>query len=217
MWALLWKDVLLELRTKERLSSLFVLALLIILVFVFALGPEQARRPEIGAGVLWVTLLFAGMLSLQRGFLIEQERGCLFGLLLTPIDAGTLFIAKFLGNVLFLTIVEAIVTPMTLLLLGSSWSPLLLLLAAVELLGIIGFSALGTLFAAIAVRTRAREVLLPVMLLPLLVPLLMASVKVTSALLTGEAWPEAWLRVLLGFDVIFVVTGWLIFGQVMRE
>jgi len=158
MWALLWKDVLLELRTKERLSSLFVLALLIILVFVFALGPEQARRPEIGAGVLWVTLLFAGMLSLQRGFLIEQERGCLFGLLLTPIDAGTLFIAKFLGNVLFLTIVEAIVTPITLLLLGSSWSPLLLLLAAVELLGIIGFSALGTLFAAIAVRTRARGV-----------------------------------------------------------
>jgi len=217
MWALLWKDVLLELRTKERLSSLFVLALLIILVFVFALGPEQARRPEIGAGVLWVTLLFAGMLSLQRGFLIEQERGCLFGLLLTPIDAGTLFIAKFLGNVLFLTIVEAIVTPITLLLLGSSWSPLLLLLAAVELLGIIGFSALGTLFAAIAVRTRAREVLLPVMLLPLLVPLLMASVKVTSALLAGEAWPEAWLRVLLAFDVIFVVTGWLIFGQVMRE
>ena len=217
MWALLWKDVLLELRTKERLSSLFVLALLIILVFVFALGPEQARRPEIGAGVLWVTLLFAGMLSLQRGFLIEQERGCLFGLLLTPIDAGTLFLAKFLGNVLFLTIVEAIVTPITLLLLGSSWSPLLLLLAAVELLGIIGFSALGTLFAAIAVRTRAREVLLPVMLLPLLVPLLMASVKVTSALLAGEAWPEAWLRVLLAFDVIFVVTGWLIFGQVMRE
>lgn len=217
MWALLWKDVLLELRTKERLSSLFVLAFLIILVFVFALSPEQARRPEIGAGVLWVTLLFAGMLSLQRGFLIEQERGCLFGLLLTPIDASTLFIAKFLGNVLFLTIVEAIVTPITLLLLGSSWSPLLLLLAAVELLGIIGFSALGTLFAAIAVRTRAREVLLPVMLLPLLIPLLMASVKVTSALLAGEAWPEAWLRVLLAFDVIFVVTGWLIFGQVMRE
>ena len=90
-------------------------------------------------------------------------------------------------------------------------------MAAVELLGIIGFSALGTLFAAIAVRTRAREVLLPVMLLPLLVPLLMASVKVTSALLAGEAWPEAWLRMLLAFDVIFVVTGWLIFGQVMRE
>src|SRR5262247_893702 len=135
MWALLWKDVLLELRTKERLSSLFVLALLIILVFVFALGPEQARRPEIGAGVLWVTLLFAGMLSLQRGFLIEQERGCLSGLLLCPFDPSTLFLAKFLGNVLFLTLVELVVTPLSLLLLGVQWSWALLALPLVLLLG----------------------------------------------------------------------------------
>jgi heme exporter protein B len=217
MWALLWKDVLLELRTKERLSSLFALAFLIILVFVFALSPEQAQRPEIGAAVLWVTLLFAGMLSLQRGFLIEQERGCLFGLLLTPIDPSTLFLAKLLGNVLFLIIVEAIITPIMLFLLGSSWSLALTMLPVVLLLGIIGFSALGTLLSAIAVRTRAREVLLPVMLLPLLIPLLIAAVKVTSALLAGESWPAVWLRVLLAFDVIFVVTGWLIFGQVVRE
>ena len=91
------------------------------------------------------------------------------------------------------------------------------MLPLVLLLGIIGFSALGTLFAAIAVRTRAREVLLPVMLLPLLVPLLIAAVKVTAALLAGVAWSGVWLRVLLAFDVIFVVTGWLIFAQVVRE
>lgn len=217
MWALLWKDSLLELRTKERISSLFVLAFLMILVFVFALSPEQAQRPEIGAAVLWVTLLFAGMLSLQRGFLIEQERGCLSGLLLTPIDPSTLFLAKLLSNVLFLIIVEVIVTPLTLLLLGTSWSSSLLLLPVILLLGIVGFSALGTLLSAIAVRTRAREVLLPVMLLPLLIPLLIATVKVTSALFAGEAWPNVWVRVLLAFDVIFVVTGWLIFGQVVRE
>ena len=217
MWALLWKDSLLELRTKERISSLFVLAFLMILVFVFALSPEQAQRPEIGAAVLWVTLLFAGMLSLQRGFLIEQERGCLSGLLLTPIDPSTLFLAKLLSNVLFLIIVEVIVTPLTLLLLGTSWSSSLLLFPVILLLGIVGFSALGTLLSAIAVRTRAREVLLPVMLLPLLIPLLIATVKVTSALFAGEAWPNVWVRVLLAFDVIFVVTGWLIFGQVVRE
>lgn len=217
MWALLWKDSLLELRTKERISSLFVLAFLMILVFVFALSPEQAQRPEIGAAVLWVTLLFAGMLSLQRGFLIEQERGCLSGLLLTPIDPSTLFLAKLLSNVLFLIIVEVIVTPLTLLLLGTSWSSSLLLLPVILLLGIVGFSALGTLLSAIAVRTRAREVLLPVMLLPLLIPLLIATVKVTSALFAGEAWPNVWVRVLLAFDVIFVITGWLIFGQVVRE
>ncbi|HXG20033.1 MAG TPA: heme exporter protein CcmB, partial [Methylomirabilota bacterium] len=93
----------------------------------------------------------------------------------------------------------------------------LLLLPIVELLGIIGFSALGTLFSAIAVRTRAREVLLPVMLFPLLIPLLIASVKMTGALLAGDPLPGVWLRVLLAFDVIFVITGWLIFGQVVRD
>jgi heme exporter protein B len=193
------------------------LALLIVLVFVFALSPEQAQRPEVGAALLWVTLLFAGMLSLQRAFLIEQERGCFFGLLLCPFEPGTLFLAKLLGNILFLVLVEVLVTPLTLLLLGVPWSPALLMLPLVLLLGIIGFAALGTLFAAIAVRTRAREVLLPVMLLPLLVPLLIAAVKMTGALLAGSAWSGVWLRVLLAFDVIFVVTGWLIFAQVVRE
>src|SRR5262245_42776616 len=118
MWALLWKDVRLELRTKERISSLFVLACLIVFVFIFALTPEQAQRPEIGAALLWITVLFAGMLGLQRGFLVEQERGCLSGLLLLPIDASSLFLAKLVGNVIFLTIVEGVVTPLTLLLLG---------------------------------------------------------------------------------------------------
>jgi heme exporter protein B len=199
------------------MSSLFVLALLIVLVFVFALSPEQTQRPEVGAALLWVTLLFAGMLSLQRAFLIEQERGCLYGLLLCPFDPSALFLAKLLGNALFLVLVEAVVTPLTLLLLGVQWTWALLMLPLVLLLGIVGFSALGTLFAAIAVRTRAREVLLPLMLLPLLVPLLIAVVKITGALLAGTEWPGVWLRVLLAFDVIFVVTGWLIFAQVVRE
>jgi heme exporter protein B len=175
MLALLWKDVRLELRTKERVSSLFVLALLIVLVFVFALSPEQVRHPEVSAALLWVALLFAGMLSVQRAFLIEQERGCFSGLLLCPFDPGTVFLAKLLGNVLFLALVQAVVAPLTLLLLEVQFSWSFLALPLVLLLGIIGFSALGTLFAAIAVRTRAREVLLPVMLLPLLIPLLIAA------------------------------------------
>lgn len=217
MWALLWKDVRLELRTKERMASLFVLALLIVFVFVFALSPERLRSAEVGAALLWVALVFAGMLSLQRAFLIEQERGCLSGVLLCPFDAGTVFLAKFLGNVLFLTLVQVIVTPLTLLFLEVRLSWSLLALPPVVLLGIIGFSAIGTLFAAIAVRTRARDVLLPVMLLPLLTPLLIAAVKVTSAVLAGAAWPGVWIRLLLAFDVIFVITGWLIFSQIVQE
>lgn len=213
----MWKDLRLEFRTKERVSSLFVLALLIVLVFVFALSPEHAQGPEVAAALLWVTLLFAGMFSMQRAFLIEQERGCLSGLLLCPFEPSTLFLAKLLGNVLFLVLVQAAVTPITLLFLGVRFSWALLGLPLVLLLGIIGFSALGTLVAAMAVRTRAREVLLPLMLLPLLVPLLIAAVKVTGALLAGAPWTGVWLRVLLAFDVIFVVTGWLIFAHVVQE
>ncbi|MEW6298436.1 MAG: heme exporter protein CcmB [Thermodesulfobacteriota bacterium] len=217
MWALLWKDVRLELRTKERLASLFVLALLIVFVFVFALSPERLRSPEVSAALLWVALVFAGMLGLQRAFLVEQERGCLSGVLLCPFDPGAVFLAKFLGNVLSLTLVSVLVTPVTLLSLEVRFSWSLLALPAVVLLGIIGFSAVGTLFAAMAVRTRAREVLLPVMLLPLLTPLLIAAVEVTGAVLAGAAWPGVWVRVLLAFDVIFVITGWLIFSQIVRE
>ena len=217
MWALLWKDVLLELRTKERLSSLFVLAFLIVLVFVIALSPEQARHPAIAAALMWVALLFAGMLSVQRAFLIEQERGCFLGLLLCPFPPGTLFVAKFLGNVLFLCLVEAVIVPLSLLLTNMPLSWNLLALPVVLFFGIIGFAALGTLFSAMTVQIRAREVLLPVMLLPLLIPLLIAAVKVTDAVLMGEVWTGVWLRVLLAFDVIFVVTGWLMFAQVVQE
>lgn len=217
MWALLWKDIRLELRTRERIASLFVLALLIVLVFVFALSPERLRSPDVSAALLWVALVFAGMSSLQRAFLIEQERGCFSGVLLCPFDAGTVFLAKFAGNVLFLMLVQVLVTPLTLVFLEVQLSWSLVALPLVVLLGIIGFSAIGTLFAAMAVRTRAREVLLPVLLLPLLTPLLIAAVKVTSAVLAGVAWPGVWLRVLLAFDVLFVIIGWLIFSQVVQE
>ena len=116
-----------------------------------------------------------------------------------------------------LTVVEAVVAPLTLALLGLSFSFSLLALPLVLLFGIVGFSALGTLFAAIAVRTRAREIILPLMLLPLLVPLFIAAVNVTGALLAGEVWTGVWFRVLIAFDVIFVVTGWLTFGFVVQE
>jgi heme exporter protein B len=217
MFALLWKDVLLELRTKERLSSLFVLAVLMVVVFVIALSPERAQGPDIAAALLWVTVLFAGMLSVQRAFLLEQERGCFAGVLLCPLDPGSVFLAKLLGNVLFLSVVQSIVAPLCLLFLGLQFSWSFLVLPVLLLLGIIGFSALATVFAAMAVRVRAREVVLPLLLLPLLIPLLIAAVNVTAALLAGLPWAGVWLRVLLAFDVIFVVTGWLIFGQVVQE
>ncbi len=217
MWVLLWKDLRIELRTKEGLSSLLVLGLLIILVFAFALGPERVQAEELGAALLWVALLFAGMLGIQRAFLIEQERGCFSGLLLCPLERSTIFLAKMLGNLLFLALVQVALIPVAVLFLGLPAVRAFLFLPPVLFLGLLGFSALGTLFSAIAIKIRAREVMLPLLLLPLLVPLILAAVKVSSAVLAGTGWGGVWLRILIAFDVVFVVAGWLLFEEVVQE
>lgn len=217
MWAIVWKDLRLEMRTRERVSSLLVMAVLIVVVFVAAVGPEHLQRPDLGAALIWVALVFAGLVSVQRAFTLEQERNCLDGVLLTPLSTGRLFFAKLLGNVVVLSVVQAVVVPLTLALLGLRSAPTLAGLPVVLLLGIAGFSALGTLFGAVAARTRMREIVLPLLLLPLLVPLLLAAVNVTGALLAGQVWTGVWLRVLIAFDVVFIVSGWLLFGFVVRE
>ncbi len=217
MWALLWKDLRIELRTKEGISSLLVLGLLIILVFAFALGPEQVQGEEMGAALLWVALLFAGMLGIQRAFLIEQERGCFSALLLCPVDRSTIFLAKMMGNLLFLALVQVALIPLAVLFLGLPATRVCLFLPPVLFLGLLGFSALGTLFSAIAIKTRAREIMLPLLLFPLLVPLILAAVKVSSAVLAGTGWGGVWLRILVAFDVVFVVAGWLLFEEVLQE
>lgn len=217
MWAIVWKDLRLEVRTGERVSSLLVMAVLIVVVFVAAVGPEHLQRPDLGAALLWVALVFAGLTSIQRAFTLEQDRNCLDGVLLTPVGTSQLFFAKWLGNVIVLSAIQSVITPLTLALLGIRYTSALVGLPLVLLLGIAGFSALGTLFGAAAARTRMREVVLPLLLLPLLVPLLLAAVNVTGALLAGQIWTGVWLRVLIAFDVVFIVSGWLTFGFVVRE
>lgn len=217
MWAVVWKDLRLEMRTGERVSSLLVMAILIVVVFVAAVGPERLQRPDLGAALIWIALVFAGLVSVQRAFTLEQERNCLDGVLLTPLSTGRLFFAKLLGNVVVLSVVQAAVVPLTLALLDIRAAPTLAGLPVVLLLGIAGFSALGTLFGAVAARTRMREIVLPLLLLPLLVPLVLAAVNVTGALLAGQVWTGVWLRVLIAFDVVFIVSGRLMFGFVVRE
>lgn len=217
MWAVVWKDLRLEMRTGERVSSLLVMAILIVVVFVAAVGPERLQRPDLGAALIWIALVFAGLVSVQRAFTLEQERNCLDGVLLTPLSTGRMFFAKLLGNVVVLSVVQAAVVPLTLALLDIRAAPTLAGLPFVLLLGIAGFSALGTLFGAVAARTRMREIVLPLLLLPLLVPLVLAAVNVTGALLAGQVWTGVWLHVLIAFDVVFIVSGWLMFGFVVRE
>jgi heme exporter protein B len=216
--AILQKDLQIEWRTRESLSSVFVLGVLLLVVFSVAHDAPPETAPALAPAVLWVTFVFTGLLGVQRGFLLERENDCLAGLLSAPVDPAAIYAGKLLGNVVLLGVMQAIVLPLVGLFLHVDLVPVLPGLVVVCLLGNVGFAALATLFAAIAVRTRAREVMLPLLLLPLLVPLLIGAVTVTRAVLgggLGEA--REGLAVLLAFDVVFVVAGWMLFAYVVRD
>ena len=216
--AILLKDLRIEWRTRESLSSVFVLGVLLLVVFSVAHDAPPEAAPTLAPAVLWVTFVFTGLLGIQRGFLLERENDCLAGLLTAPLDPAAIYVGKLLANMALLGAMQAIVLPLTGLFLHLDLLPVLPGLVLVCLLGNVGFAALGTLFAAIAVRTRAREVMLPLLLLPLLVPLLIGAVTVTRAVLgggLGEA--REGLAVLMAFDVVFAVAGWLLFAYVVRD
>src|SRR5882724_2712971 len=216
MWPILVKDLTIEFRSKAGLLSIFVLGLLVLLIFQFAL-PERPT-PESAAAALWLAFVLAGTLGAQRTFLVERENLAIEGLKTAPIDPSSIFLAKMAGTLVTLTILQAVVVPLTALFFAVvPAAPLWF--ALVCLLGNVGFSAIVTLFAAISVGTRAREVILPLLVLPLLVPLLIASVKASAILLAGASVGEAsvWLQVLAAFDVVFTVAGWLLFEHVLRE
>ncbi|MGE5618234.1 MAG: heme exporter protein CcmB [Sphingomonadaceae bacterium] len=215
--AIVRKDVVSELRTREMLSSMFVFALLVIVIFNFAFDLRVENQEAAAPGVLWVAIVFAGMLGLNRSFITEKDRGCMEGLLLCPVDRGTIYLGKMVGNLLFMATMEAIILPV----FGAFFdlpvfSPGLLLIV---LLGTLGFAAVGTLFSAIAVHTRTREIMLPILLLPVAVPVLVAAVKATGEALasTPAASSGPWLSVLIGFDAIFLTAAFLTFEYVFQE
>ena len=216
--AILLKDVRIEWRTRESLASVFVLAVLLLVVFTVAHDPEPEAAPALAPAVLWVTFVFTGMLGVQRGFLLERENDCLAGLLSAPVDPAAIYAGKLAANVVLLGVMQAVVVPLIGLFLHLDLWPVLPGLGVVLLLGNLGFAALATLFAAIAVRTRAREVMLPLLLLPLLVPLLIGAVQATRSVLAGGlAAARDGLAVLGAFDVVFLVAGWLLFTYVVRD
>src|SRR5262245_7839748 len=215
---ILRKDLRIEWRTRESLSSVFVLGVLLLVVFSVAHDAPPEAAPALAPAVLWASFVFTGLLGIQRGFLLERENDCLAGLLAAPVDPAAIYVGKFLGNAVLLAATQAVVVPLTGLFLHVDLLAALPGLVVVCVLGNVGFAALATLFAAIAVRTRTREVMLPLLLLPLLVPLLIGAVTVTRGVLAaglGEA--RDGLAVLMAFDVVFVEAGWLLFAYVVRD
>lgn len=218
--AILWKDLRIEWRTKEMLSSLAVLAVLLVVTLAFAeQASGSAASPGRLAGALWVAFLFAGMLGIQRSFLLERENGCLGGLLISPVDPSVLFLAKLVGNVIILGIMQILVVPLAAVFMRAGIPTQLPALALVLVLGNVGFAALATVFAAVAVRARSREVMLPLLVLPLLLPLVILAVRATGTVLGGGGLDEVGASVtyLVAFDAIYCSAGWMLFEFVVRE
>ncbi|HEY5670372.1 MAG TPA: heme exporter protein CcmB [Anaerolineales bacterium] len=217
MGAVVWKDLAAELRSRELLSSMLVFALLVILIFNFALELDARERANVTSGVLWVTFTFAGTLGLNRSMAIEKDRGCLDGLLLAPVDRSAIYFGKTLGNLIFMLLVEIIVLPIYSVLYNTNlFLPGLLL---VILLGSVGYVAVGTLLASMAVQTRTRDILLPILLFPVVIPVVIASVKGSGGYLQGIPFDEImpWINLLIVYDVIFTAVAFMVFDYVVEE
>jgi len=216
--AILRKDLMLELRGGQSTTALVSLALLVLVVLTFALG-RTAAGPDTAAGALWVALVFAGVLGATRVIAAEHENGCLRALLLSPVDRATLYAAKLAASVTFMIAAAIAATILAVLFFNLEFSGSLATLAVVLILGALGFSALATLLAAISIRARGGELLLPLLIVPLFVPALIAGVKASASALSGAPLGAArnWVGILVAFDVLFISAGYLLFEQVVGE
>ncbi|MFN2215643.1 MAG: heme exporter protein CcmB [Anaerolineales bacterium] len=217
MFAIAWKDLAAELRSRELLSAMLVFALLVILIFNFSLKLDAKTRTAATSGILWVTFTFAGTLGLNRSMAVEKDRGCLDGLLLAPVDRSSIYFGKVLSNLVFMFIVEAIVLPVYSILYNVNlFNPWLLL---VIFLGSVGYIAIGTLLAAMAVQTRTRDVMLPILLFPVVIPVVIAAVEASSGFLQGLALSEVsyWINILFVYDLIFIAIAFMVFDYVVEE
>lgn len=218
-YLLLSKDILLELRRRESLLTMFFFGTLLLFVFHFSFDLAPDKVAEMAPALLWLAFLFTGTLGLAQLFNAERENHCLDALLLSPLDRGALFLAKTAFNLILMLLVEIVVIPLFWILFNlDSWN-LLPQIFLVSLLGTVGFCGLGTMMAAVTLRARARELLLPLVLFPLMIPVILATIRCMETILRmgefGEALP--WLRLLLGFDVIFLTLGVLLFDHVIES
>lgn len=212
------KDLRLELRSRERLVSMLTFTVLVAVVFSFSIDPTVPVTNLAGA-MVWVTIILVGLLGLGRSFSLEREQEAMAGILLAPVDRGAVFLGKFLANLALLLATEVLILPVYGLFFqldltrGLGWIVVVMLLASV------GFMALGTLFSAMAINTRLGEMMIPILLLPLLIPVVIFAAASTHRLMGGRPVDEVMgsMRMLLAFDLVFLIVCTLIFGSVMEE
>jgi heme exporter protein B len=213
------KDALSELRGRQIAGSTLFFATLVLLLFGFALGPDARRLADAAPGLLWLAIVFGSLLTVARLHQLEAEDGALEELARYPIERHAIYLGKLLSGLAAILVLGGILLPVVGILYGidlvAAWLPLM----ATLLLGAIGLAAVGTFYAGVTVRMQAREVMLPLLMLPVVAPLLLATVKATTAALAGNPLGDlaAWLQLLLVFDVVMTVAGAATYGQLLEE
>jgi len=219
-WQVMRKDMTVEVRSLEILSTTLFFAVTVVLMFSFGLVTDGRPAGDVAPAILWVAIAFSGTLALGRTFERERQNDTLRALMLAPADRPALYVGKLLGILLLLALVQSILVPLVGLLFNAPVIEQALPLAMLLMAGTLGFCAVGTLFAAMLVRARSRDVLLPIMLYPMTVPVMIAGVRGTAALFQptpDQAVVQFWLSLLLAFDVVFVVLALWTFEPVMTD
>ena len=215
---LLGKELRLEFRSRELLSATIIFALVVVVLFSFAFDPTAAESRRYGPGLLWLAFLFAGSLMLNPSFSREQNNETLDALRLAPISPFAILLGKMLANFIFMSVAELILVPVFAVLYNISLAGIIWRLALVLMLGTIGLTVTGTVFSAVSAHARMRELLLPLLLLPILTPLLIASVESTASLFQEQpALDRTWVAFLAGFDIVFLTASWLLCDYLLDE
>jgi heme exporter protein B len=218
-WQIARKDALSELRGRYLAGSTLFFAALVLLLFGFALGPDSRRLAEAAPGLLWLAIVFGSLLTVARLHQLEAEDGALDELARYPVERHAIFLGKGLAAMAALVVLGGVLLPVVAILYGIDLAGAWLALLAALLLGAAGLAAVGTFYAGVTVRMQAREVLLPLLMLPVVAPLLLAAVKATTAALAGDPFGElsAWLQLLAVFDVVMIVAGAVTYGHLLEE
>lgn len=212
------KDIVIEMRSKESVFSMMMFALLVLVIFNFAFEPSGAERALISPGTLWVALAFTGMIGLNRSLSMELDNDCLQGLLLAPLSRGDLYLGKVASNFAFMMMAEVVILPLFVVFNNLHFDLQFLYIAGVTILGTFGFTAIGTILSMISANTRMKEVMLPVLQIPLTFPVVIAAVESTSLILSGTyEGISAWLSLLGGFSIVYLIASYLLFEYVVEE
>jgi heme exporter protein B len=213
------KDIMLEMKSKEVINSMLIFSLLTVIVFSFIFEPGAEYKIDLVGGILWMAIVFAGILGLNKSMMSEINGGNLNALLLAPVDKSAIFFGKVLSNFTFLIFMEFVTIPIFTVFYNVNIFKYTLLSISVFILGTYGFSVLGTLFSIISVKSRTREVMLPILLLPLMIPVILAAIQSINIFIKGDEISDAfrWIKLIVSFDLVFTFVVYAIFDYIVEE